>query len=50
MIRRRKYTGEFVDNSFHGSGVYTMPSGDNYTGDFKNGMYEVEELIFIKQR
>jgi len=28
------YTGDFVNNQFHGRGSYTWPNGSSYEGDF----------------
>lgn len=28
------YEGDFVNNQFHGSGVYTWPNGSTYMGPF----------------
>ena len=32
------YTGEFLNNQFHGKGAYWFSDGDYFNGTFKNGL------------
>lgn len=32
-----KYVGDFVDDEFHGHGVYTSSEQEEYSGEFING-------------
>jgi hypothetical protein len=34
-----EYVGEFSDNLFHGRGVLKFPNGDEYYGDFQDGVF-----------
>jgi hypothetical protein len=44
-----KYIGEFENDKFNGSGVFTWPSGDRkYIGDFFNNEMHGEGLITLK--
>ena len=36
----RRYTGQFVNGSFNGSGRYTWLDGRQYTGEFKNNAFD----------
>ena len=29
-----EYDGDFVNDQYHGIGIYTWPDGTKYTGDF----------------
>ena len=34
------YEGDFLNGKFEGYGHYTMSNGDNYIGEFKNGLFD----------
>ncbi len=36
--------GDFVDNEYHGTGVYTWPDGSRYTGEFSHNRYAAGSL------
>ena len=37
-MKKEKYVGNFTENEFHGKGKYIFTNGDEYKGEFENGI------------
>ncbi len=39
------YIGDFKNDKYHGSGIYTFMNGDKYSGDFKDGNFNGSGIL-----
>lgn len=46
---KMRYTGYVVNHKMNGKGKLIYPNGDTYVGTFKNGVFEGEGTLQLKQ-